>query len=624
MEHDVSKKQLRSCSFRGQDLSGESFKDADIRGINFSGTTLSHANFSNAKAGLTPVWEFSLKSGLILSVIMLSFVGGYAGDLAGSLLPDIESLAGKIFYCTAGLCLIFSFPIIIIRKGLSVGFLLFLVLTPIFLTFAAALGFSKPLSGLLLLFIGLTIGMAVMVAGAIAVAVAQILPGNKIWIVIISAALIAATLGVEVSIAQMDREVYDQAWHIWSRVGSAGLVTLVWVSLIPLVGNQAIAGNPKYWFVYWLAIAISNYGSTSFRNADLTDADFSNANLRQADFRDANLTRTRWHHAKYLAQARTDEEYLENPKIRQLVISLSGKGQNFDHFDLRGLNLAGADLTKASFEGTKLSGATLKGAKLDGAKLVRTQLYGTDLSEASLTGAYIQGWSISTDIKLFDDVQCRYVYMQLPTEADPDPCRKPDNKKEFFEQGDFADFITPIITTLELYQTRDVDPRQFKTLDLFHHGRVDPAVATVALAEFISSHSEADIKVVALEGHGDDKVRVQVKVNGKADRSALSADYAAIYQEVSLRPRADLQASLDNIKDESILNFANAIQTATKSNMCFITINQTIVNENNSINIDSGGGNVSGVVGGNVKNVNGTVNLGTVHSDVNNAIGQQQ
>ncbi|MEM6427352.1 MAG: pentapeptide repeat-containing protein, partial [Cyanobacteria bacterium P01_D01_bin.128] len=224
--------------------------------------------------------------------------------------------------------------------------------------------------------------------------------------------------------------------------------------------------------IYWFAIAISNYRSTSFRNADLTNADFSNANLRQADFRNANLTRTRWHQAKFLAQARTDEEYLEDPKIRQLVVSLNGREQNFDQFDLRGLNLDGADLTDASFIGAKLSGATLKDAKLDGAKLVQAQLYGADLSGASLTGAYIQDWSISTDT-IFDNVQCDYVYMQLPTKIDPDPCRKPDKRNENFESGDFADFIEPIIKTLNLYQTQNIDLRvvaqQFKTLDLFHH-----------------------------------------------------------------------------------------------------------------------------------------------------------
>ncbi|MEO0376184.1 MAG: hypothetical protein AAF329_16495 [Cyanobacteria bacterium P01_A01_bin.17] len=46
------------------------------------------------------------------------------------------------------------------------------------------------------------------------------------------------------------------------------------------------------------------------------------------------------------------------------------------------------------------------------------------------------------------------------------------------------------------------------------------------------------------------------------------------------------------------------------------------VTDKSSININTGGGNVSGVVGGNVENVSGVVNLGTISGDVTNAIDQ--
>ncbi|MEM6867920.1 MAG: hypothetical protein AAF528_06020 [Cyanobacteria bacterium P01_C01_bin.121] len=46
------------------------------------------------------------------------------------------------------------------------------------------------------------------------------------------------------------------------------------------------------------------------------------------------------------------------------------------------------------------------------------------------------------------------------------------------------------------------------------------------------------------------------------------------------------------------------------------------MNEKSSININTGGGNVSGFVGGNIENVSGVVNLGTISGDVTNAIGQ--
>ncbi|MGB3135592.1 MAG: pentapeptide repeat-containing protein [Nodosilinea sp.] len=330
-----------------------------------------------------------------------------------------------------------------------------------------------------------------------------------------------------------------------------------------------------------------------------------------------------------MTQARTDDTYLENAKIRQLVVTLNGQDQNFDHMDLRCLNLQGANLADASFIGAKLSEATLEGANLDRAKLVQTQLYGANLSGASLTGAIIQDWSISIDTS-FDGVKCDYVYMQLPTKADPDPCRKPDNRSEDFQPGDFADFIAPIIKTLNLYQTQNVDLRvvaqQFKTLDLFHHEGIDPAAAAIALKQLAEHYPEADLEVVALEGRGDDKVRLQAKVKGVADRSALSAEYFAAYREMSAMPYADLQSLLAGMaeKDDRIRSLESMVTTAIKSDKFYVETVYSLgdtVTEKSSININAGGdiGNVSGLVGG---NVSGVMNLGTISGSVTNFIGQ--
>lgn len=50
--------------------------------------------------------------------------------------------------------------------------------------------------------------------------------------------------------------------------------------------------------------------------------------------------------------------------------------------------------------------------------------------------------------------------MRSPTLDDPNPRRKkPDNWKETFADGNFADFIKPIVDTLDLYHHSDVDPR---------------------------------------------------------------------------------------------------------------------------------------------------------------------
>ena len=94
--------------------------------------------------------------------------------------------------------------------------------------------------------------------------------------------------------------------------------------------------------------------------------------------------------------------------------------------------------------------------------------------------------------------------MHLPTQEDPDPWRKPDNRNEIFQEGDFTDFIAPIIKTLDLYRHQNVDPRKvastFKSLDFYHYGGIDPAAAAIALKQLAEENPEAGLEVVALEG----------------------------------------------------------------------------------------------------------------------------
>jgi uncharacterized protein YjbI with pentapeptide repeats len=133
--------------------------------------------------------------------------------------------------------------------------------------------------------------------------------------------------------------------------------------------------------------------------------------------------------------------------VRQLIVTKDGQNKNFNRQNLRRVNLKGANLADASFIGADLSAANLQDADLSRAKLVHTQLDKTDLTGATLTGAFIEDWGITSQTK-FEGVRCEYVFMCLPTKENPDPLRKPDNNKEVFKDGDFADFIQPIFDTL--------------------------------------------------------------------------------------------------------------------------------------------------------------------------------
>jgi uncharacterized protein YjbI with pentapeptide repeats len=142
---------------------------------------------------------------------------------------------------------------------------------------------------------------------------------------------------------------------------------------------RALKGDERDAWIRTFAIAFAATGGTSFRHADLTDADFTSATLKSTDFQRANLTRTRWHQAKKLDRIRPGTTYLQFPQVRQLLIRGQGKAQNFDRQPLRGVNLQGANLADASFIGTDLNEANLQDADLSRAKLMQTQLDEADL-----------------------------------------------------------------------------------------------------------------------------------------------------------------------------------------------------------------------------------------------------
>ncbi|WP_234708674.1 pentapeptide repeat-containing protein [Kamptonema sp. PCC 6506] len=183
------------------------------------------------------------------------------------------------------------------------------------------------------------------------------------------------------------------------------------------IALRAIAGDDGLLWLREFALVIAATGGTSFRNADLTDADFTSATLKSTDFRKANLTRTQWYQAKKLDRVLPGTTYLQIAKIRQLLITGQGQAQNFNRQNLRGINLQGANLADASFISADLSSAKLQDADLSRAKLVQTQLDEADLKGATLTGAYIEDWGITSHTKLHG---VRNAINQLPDSSKPD------------------------------------------------------------------------------------------------------------------------------------------------------------------------------------------------------------
>nr|WP_313954966.1 pentapeptide repeat-containing protein [Nostoc sp. FACHB-145] len=244
---------------------------------------------------------------------------------------------------------------------------------------------------------------------------------------------------------------------------------------------------------------------------------------------------------------RSGTTYLSNVQLQQWLINKHGQYKNFNRQDLRGVNLQGVNLADASFIGADLSNANLQDADLSRGKFLQTQLDGTDLRGATLTGAYIEDWGITNET-LFDRVKCEYVYMRLPTKENPNPLRKPDNYKEVFAPGEFGDFIKPI----------------FDTLDLYHNQGVDPRAIAISFKQLAENHPDADLRIVGMEVRGEDKFLLRAKTAIAADKSELSAEYFATYNQLKALAEQEVKALITE-KDSRITDLQTMVMTALQS-----------------------------------------------------------
>ncbi len=585
-------------------LKGTDFSSYNIRRIKFLKYTLRESKFINAMAGITPL----IKIGVITALLLLSILGGiilsFSSRGIGLLLSDPKYLV-ELGWITSAF-IVFSFLVFLIKVEYRTTLIFSIILFASF--FILVFAFSQETQSSIIkvasifigciAFIGVLVGFSVLVKMSV---ILEILTGTAWTQALISACdIIAILLGIACG-----NFIFFQTPE---QLVSSVLVSLPSLPIIFYVREKALAGDPKYLFFRVLAINLCAMIGTSFEKADLTDADFTGAILGNTNFTKANLTRTCWKNARNLHKARVEGTYLENEKIRQLLVTGDGRDQNFDGLDLRGCNLRNADLSDASFINAKLSEATLEGANLTRAKLAKAQLYGTNLKNAILTGACIQDWAISLDTQL-EGIKCEYVYMRLESKEDPDPWRKPDNRNETFKDGDFTDFIAPIIKTQKLYQTQNIDLRivaeNYTILDIFHHQGVDPSASAIAFQKLIEKYPEAGLKVLSMEGRGNEKIHFQAQVTDEVNRSMLSQEYSTIYNQIKSGTYSDLQAFLAAVaeKDQQILRFQELLENAIQQPKFYV---ETYQETRGNITISSVQGNISGVVGG---DLTGTVDV---------------
>ncbi len=607
-ERDFQRENLRGLSFKGEDLSDADFSFADVRGTNFRGANLTGAKFCGAKAGLQKRWVVVL---LVCLFIVAGVLGFFNFFISGSLILELGEvlisepyLANQIGTWIGIILVVCGFWMIIIFQGvrtevIALALCLVISLTALSINFTASWGSVLILTLVLTLAGALTLAGTLALVGVLGLTLAGAMTGN---------------LAGFINRAFPDR--LDSAFN--ETLPLVFILVLIFVlvaaqtSLSAYIAHQSIKGDKKYTLIRNIAIAFAAIGGTSFRDTDLTDADFTNTTLKSTDFRGANITHACWKNTIKLDRIRPGKSYLKDTKVRELVKTCEGENINLDRLNyLQGINLKGANLTNASFIEANLSSANLQDTNLSRAKLVGTFLDQADLTGATLTGAFLEDWGITTTTKL-DGIKCDYVYMRLPPDKRPDFLklppeesldermrRKPADEDKNFEEGEFAEFLKPLVNTLDLYHNQGVDPR----------------IAAYSFEKLQKDHPEADIKMRSMEvrGENNDKLLIRADTTPEANHSVLDQEYFDTYDKLKALSAEQLLAVL--AKREKDLEWYKGVLSAA--------VNRPGVNIENYSN--QGGTNMSESSGDqiNAHKIDGAVaNKGEIYGSASSGKGE--
>jgi len=564
--HSSKQPRINLCgrSFKNQDLTGADFSFADIRGADFTGANLTNANFNYALAGLT-------KSQIIIISIVtaiLFITAGIAG-FGAVYVPThffVDNKSREINNLVAAI-LIFrvffniSLLVVTIRKGIAetTKYLLYLfsgmtLTVPILAvlgvkeenvdSFFRFLGISEAPNWIVWLLEKLTIFKSV---SSIIRSVNDVLNTNGdvnpltdtiVTIVISTGAMFVLILTI--SLAVVLAETIAEKWLANRAVALilliiAGAITISnsfrsrpypWILAIIYISfsftliliakhlaKKILAEDEKNLFIFKFAVAIATLGGTNFYNANLTDSDFSNAILKSTNFRFANATRTFWRQTKYLKFARVEKTILEDIKIRELLITGWGKDQDYIGANLRGANLAVADLNNANFRQANLSESSLKAAYLTNANLTEASAIGTNFTSAQMSGTCLEGWNID-HTTILDNVESKYIYLlEQPLPETDDRERRPSSG--YFQKGDFTKLFQEVLNTVDLIFRNGVDAKAFMS----------------SFQQVQDDNQDIPMRIRGMENKGDGVVVITIDVPPETEKEKIHRQFLKFYEQ---------------------------------------------------------------------------------------------
>ena len=434
------------------------FSNQDIRGHNFSQKPdRSNNRFQDSKAGIKPIWYYSL----IISFCLLSVLISVA--IATGLMPVLSGLEGRWIPIIISSLMLGIFLLFIIKKGFTGALLAEGIVSVTGLILIAPLliaGDKIFVPGMYYGLFSIAIAFGGIVMFAFTLVVVQVLSNQ--WVKSVATFISMAVMIV--SVPFIFRRNTDPPHHFDFLIGI--LLTGIILSIGFYIATRSLHRDPRFDSIRLAAIRFcSRCHSTSFQGVDLTNADFTGATLKNVDFSKANLSRIRLKNVKGLEYAYVEQPYLQTPKVRQLAITLDVdrlNNKNFNYLDLEGINLENANLQDVSFIGASFKNANLKGANLSGANLKQAQLTGADLTGATLTGACIEDWGITKATKL-EAVECSFIYLECKEEYDKNGQYLIQYQKKFPENRQFkhGELIERSYKSLEKYQENKTTTMNF-------------------------------------------------------------------------------------------------------------------------------------------------------------------
>jgi uncharacterized protein YjbI with pentapeptide repeats len=263
---DFRGRNLRNHDFAGRSLAGADFRDTDIRGTDFSAAELRGARFSRSRGGVPPLWAALVIAVALLLASLLGVVAALATSAMGQRLSSGEGTdrLAVLVIAAIGFAMITTAVFRDIRQAALVGVVVsaavFSVVIPLLLIQG---DFSAQAAAISIIWLVAIFGT--FIVGALARAAAGIISPTAFLIVAAAGALTARNAGGAIFAILIAIAAVVFARRALANPGGAGRLH---ASTRGLVLGRA----------------------TTYRRADLTDAEFTDAVTGPSDFTDADIT----------------------------------------------------------------------------------------------------------------------------------------------------------------------------------------------------------------------------------------------------------------------------------------------------------------------------------------------